>query len=92
MPVLLAVAVIVAFASKPGRDEDHATSAPAPAPMSSHASQAAAPAAHVAGTGAVQATGLPRLVDLGADSCIPCKAMAPFLVELRTEYAGRMQV
>ena len=33
---------------------------------------------------------LPRLVDLGADRCIPCKAMAPILVELRTEYAGRM--
>ncbi len=36
--------------------------------------------------------GLPRLVDLGADRCIPCKAMAPILVELRQEYAGRMQV
>lgn len=35
---------------------------------------------------------LPRLVDLGADRCIPCKAMAPILVELRAEYAGRMQV
>jgi thioredoxin 1 len=35
---------------------------------------------------------LPRLVDLGADRCIPCKAMAPILVELRAEYAGRLQV
>jgi thioredoxin 1 len=43
------------------------------------------------GSGAAPA-GLPRLVDLGADSCIPCKAMAPILVELRTEYAGRFQV
>ncbi len=38
------------------------------------------------------ATGIPRLVDLGADKCIPCKAMAPILVELRAEYAGRLQV
>jgi thioredoxin 1 len=34
-------------------------------------------------------TGLPRMVDLGADKCIPCKKMAPILVELRAEYTGR---
>ena len=31
----------------------------------------------------------PRMVDLGADKCIPCKKMAPILAELKTEYAGR---
>ena len=35
---------------------------------------------------------LPRLVDLGADKCIPCKKMAPILKELKTEYAGQMEV
>lgn len=35
---------------------------------------------------------LPRLVDVGADRCIPCKAMAPILEELRQEYAGRLRV
>jgi thioredoxin 1 len=35
---------------------------------------------------------LPKLVDLGADKCIPCKMMAPILVELRKEYAGKMEV
>ena len=35
---------------------------------------------------------LPRLVDLGADKCIPCKLMAPMLEELRKEYAGRLKV
>jgi thioredoxin 1 len=35
---------------------------------------------------------LPRLVDLGADKCIPCKAMAPILKDLKAEYAGRMDV
>jgi thioredoxin 1 len=35
---------------------------------------------------------LPRLVDLGADNCIPCKAMMPVLEELRREYAGRLRV
>jgi thioredoxin 1 len=36
--------------------------------------------------------GLPRLVDLGAGKCIPCKKMAPILEELKKEYAGRMEV
>jgi thioredoxin 1 len=38
------------------------------------------------------ATPLPRLVDLGSTTCIPCKMMAPILEELKKEYAGRMQV
>jgi thioredoxin 1 len=35
---------------------------------------------------------VPRLVDLGASRCIPCKMMAPILEGLKKEYAGRMQV
>lgn len=35
---------------------------------------------------------LPRLVDLGAKQCIPCKKMAPILDELTSEYAGIMDV
>ncbi|MFH1024155.1 MAG: organomercurial lyase [Planctomycetota bacterium] len=35
---------------------------------------------------------LPRLVDLGAGKCIPCKLMAPILEELKRDYAGRFQV
>jgi len=35
---------------------------------------------------------LPRLVDLGADKCIPCKMMAPILEELKTAYAGQLAV
>jgi thioredoxin 1 len=38
------------------------------------------------------AIALPRLLDLGADKCVPCKMMAPILVELRSEYAGRFEV
>ncbi len=34
----------------------------------------------------------PRLVDLGAGRCIPCKQMAPILEQLRNEYAGKFDV
>ncbi len=35
---------------------------------------------------------LPRLVDLGASKCIPCKMMAPVLDDLKKSYEGRMDV
>lgn len=35
---------------------------------------------------------LPKLIDLGADKCIPCKMMAPILEELKSEYAGKFEV
>jgi thioredoxin 1 len=38
------------------------------------------------------ASGLPRLVDLGAGKCIPCKMMAPILENLKEQYKGRLDV
>lgn len=35
---------------------------------------------------------MPRLVDLGATKCIPCKMMAPILEELKKTYVGKMDV
>ncbi len=35
---------------------------------------------------------LPKLIDLGADKCVPCKMMAPVLEELKKEYVGRLDV
>ncbi|MBN1391638.1 MAG: thioredoxin family protein [Sedimentisphaerales bacterium] len=35
---------------------------------------------------------LPRLVDLGADKCVPCKMMAPILEEIKKDYAGVINV
>jgi thioredoxin 1 len=40
----------------------------------------------------VAASGLPRVLDLGSKSCIPCKMMAPILEQLKQEQAGRVQV
>ncbi len=45
-----------------------------------------------AGVVAAETAKLPKLIDLGADKCIPCKAMAPILKDLKAEYAGRMDV
>ena len=38
------------------------------------------------------AKNLPRLVDLGAGKCIPCKLMAPILEEMKKTYAGKLEV
>lgn len=35
---------------------------------------------------------LPKLVDLGATKCIPCKMMAPILEELKNSYTGKLEV
>jgi len=35
---------------------------------------------------------LPKLIDLGAGKCIPCKMMAPILDELKREYAGKLNI
>lgn len=35
---------------------------------------------------------LPRLLDLGATKCVPCKMMKPILDELKSAYAGKLDV
>jgi thioredoxin 1 len=50
------------------------------------------PRARHATPGQANQAARPRLLDLGADKCIPCKKMAPILEELKQEYAGRMDV
>jgi len=40
----------------------------------------------------VYASGLPRLLDLGASGCLPCRLMKPILRELRQEYEGSLVV
>jgi thioredoxin 1 len=54
---------------------------------SQDAPQSAQPSAQSAVSGA-----RPRLLDLGATKCIPCKKMAPILEELKAEYEGTLDV
>ena len=75
--LVLAAAIAGAFYMKQGKGAGGETGA---APAAATAAELAAPKA------------LPRLVDLGADKCIPCKKMAPILEELRTEHAGTLEV
>jgi len=35
---------------------------------------------------------IPVLLDLGADKCVPCKAMAPILEEMKETFAGQLDV
>lgn len=46
----------------------------------------------VRGKKTVQAVSLPKLIDVGADKCIPCKMMAPVLDGLRKDYRGKLVV
>lgn len=59
--------------------------------VAKRAGRSAQPAA-VAQTEAVAKLAMPRLVDLGAGKCIPCKMMAPILEELKKEYATKFGV
>jgi len=40
----------------------------------------------------VPVKGMVTMVDLGAGECIPCKMMAPILVKLEKQYAGKAAV
>lgn len=51
-----------------------------------------APALAAPASPAVPVKGMVTMVDLGAKTCIPCKMMAPILVELEREYRGRAAV
>ena len=42
--------------------------------------------------GQLTGKGIPALIDVGADNCIPCKLMAPILEELKNEFQGKIMV
>ena len=79
----LAVVVIGAVALKKGKTptESNTSAATAAAPAPGGGSEAKA--------GLGSTAKLPKLIDLGAGKCIPCKMMAPILAELKRDYADR---
>ncbi len=79
----LAVTVVAAVALKKGKSSADSSNATATATTAPSVPANAAPATNVK---------LPKLLDLGAGKCIPCKMMAPILEDLKKEYAGRMDV
>jgi thioredoxin 1 len=86
---LLAAGLITVFALKQaGTGAKSRTSTDvAAAPVAASAADTAP-----ADVAAAASKALPRLVDLGSDTCIPCKMMMPVLEELRKECAGRLSV
>jgi thioredoxin 1 len=84
----LAVAVVAAVTLKQDKGKASAETNTVAVPAATNA-----PAENTGDKAApVAAAKLPKLIDLGATKCIPCKMMAPILEELKKEYAGRMNV
>lgn len=80
--ILAAVAALVVGTAALRATREPASAAAAPATVAGARPSGAPPVA----------ASVPRMVDLGAGRCIPCRKMAPILAELRTEYAGRAEI
>jgi thioredoxin 1 len=81
--ILLAVAAAVAAAVVLKQKKTPAAgNAPAQATVATTSQVTTAPSV---------AAKLPRLVDLGAGKCIPCKMMKPILDELKRDYASQFK-
>ncbi|HEY3415940.1 MAG TPA: thioredoxin family protein [Armatimonadota bacterium] len=69
-----------------------AVTKPAPSARQATGIPAKKPAAKSAASAPAKPVRTPRLLELGADKCIPCKMMQPVLAALRKDYAGKLQV
>jgi thioredoxin 1 len=82
--IILALAVVgVLVIKNVGKKES------APSPVANLSSAGVVATSPNAGA---QEKALPRLVDLGAGKCIPCKMMAPILEDLKKTLAGKLDV
>lgn len=79
--IVAVIAVIAAKRNKPGPNAPSGENAPAAGQL---------PAEYKPEN--LTGKGLPTLIDLGAETCIPCKMMAPILEGLKKEFAGTLDV
>jgi len=59
---------------------------------SPNSANANTPGATSNSSSSTDAAKLPKLLDLGATKCVPCKMMAPILEDLKKEYARKLNV
>jgi len=50
------------------------------------------PTTHLQSPGAVPVKGMPTMVDLGANECIPCKMMVPVMEKVEKKYRGKAAI
>lgn len=79
----LLVAIAVVLSGRKGADEPSTAGAGTPDPV--------AEAVTHAGAQETQA-GLPRMLDLGGETCKVCQQMAPILEEVKREQAGKIRI
>lgn len=80
MVIAVVVAGIWVVKNKPGQGEQTATEAD---------SVFALHVTDVLNLDELKAQGMPIIIDFGADTCVPCKEMAPVLVDLNAQMQGK---
>ena len=63
-----------------------------PAPPPAEPKPKAEPKPEAAAPEPAKPASLPRMLELGSETCTPCKMMQSVLAELREQYAGKLQV
>jgi thioredoxin 1 len=87
--IIIALAAVAAAALAFIAKQNQSTSPVAPGGTDALADATQSPGANATATPASAKAKLPRLVDLGAGKCIPCKMMKPILDDLKTNYTDR---
>ncbi|MCX6559275.1 MAG: thioredoxin family protein [Candidatus Aminicenantes bacterium] len=99
--LLAATAALAVLLSGPACAPSKSSGEPAPPPSTAPVSTPPVATAQSAAEGTVLVTDnlhidfskhLVTFIELGADKCIPCKAMQPIMKEIAAEYKGQVQV
>jgi thioredoxin 1 len=89
----LAAFVVVRMQGRGPQDAEQAATTEEPAPSEVVPVETAADSSATAEPAAATAAkSLPRLIDLGSTTCVPCKMMAPILDEMKKTFAGQLEV